>query len=141
MINVLDLISSTVYFFPTCFIDTCQELINDLRRIVQHFFAVSNLGRRQVELQKLSIEQQVLLADQSIRVCEALCWSSALGNWCVAPDLQNTAHALFRIDDSLAAIIIMLSDSKHGVPTVERAFDLFLAASSSESLMFFRSYS
>jgi hypothetical protein len=94
MINVLDLISSTVYFFPTCFVDTCQELINDLRKIVQHFFAVSNLGRRQVELQKLSIEQQVLLADQSIRVCEALCWSSAIGNWFVAPDSKSIAYAL-----------------------------------------------
>ena len=40
----------------------------------------------------------------------------------------------YRIDDSLAAIIIMLSDSKHGFPTVERAFDLLLAASSSESV-------
>jgi hypothetical protein len=94
MINVLDLISSAVYFFPTCFVDTCQELINDLRKIVQHFFAVSNLGRRQVELQKLSIEQQVLLADQSIRVCEALCWSFAIGNWFVAPDPKNIADAL-----------------------------------------------
>ena len=139
MINVLDLISSTVYFFPTCFVDTCQELINDLRKIVQHFFAVSNLGRRQVELQKLSIEQQVLLADQSIRVCEALCWSSALGNWCVAPDTPEILLTLCRIDDSLAAMIIMLSDSKHGFPTVKRAFDLLLAASSSKSLMFTRS--
>lgn len=89
MINVLDLISSTVYFFPTCFVDTCQELINDLRKLVQHFFTVSNLGRRQVELQKLSIEQQGLLADQSIRVCEVMCWSSGLGNWYVAPYLKE----------------------------------------------------
>jgi hypothetical protein len=135
---VLDLISSTVYFFPTCFVNTCQELISELKKLVQHFFTVSNLGRRQVELQKLSTEQQVLLADQSIRVCEALCWSSALGNWYVAPDLQNIAHALLRTDDSLAAIIIMLSDSKHGFPTVKRAFDLLLAASSSKSLVFTR---
>jgi hypothetical protein len=129
MINVLDLISSTVYFFPTCFVNTCQELISELKKLVQHFFTVSNLGRRQVELQKLSTEQQVLLADQSIRVCEALY---------VAPDLQNIAHALLRTDDSLAAIIIMLSDSKHGFPTVKRAFDLLLAASSSKSLVFTR---
>jgi hypothetical protein len=94
MINVLDLISSTVYFFPTCFVNTCQELISELKKLVQHFFTVSNLGRRQVELQKLSIEHQVLLADQSIRVCEALCWSSALGNWYVAADLQSIAYAL-----------------------------------------------
>lgn len=85
MINTLDLISSTVYFFPTFFIESCQALVGDLKKIVQHFFTVSNLGRRQVELQKLSIDHQVLLADQSIRVCEALCWSSALGSWYANP--------------------------------------------------------
>jgi len=81
MINVLDLISSTLYLFPNCFIDTCQELIGGLKDISQQFFAVSNLGRIQADLRKLSVEQQVVLADQIIRVCEALCWSSIVGTW------------------------------------------------------------
>jgi hypothetical protein len=81
MVNVLDLISSTVYLFPTCFVDECQELVDHLKKVVQHFYAVSNLGRRQVELQKLSLEHQIVVADQIIRVCEAVCWSSAVGFW------------------------------------------------------------
>jgi hypothetical protein len=81
LVNVLDLISSTVYLFPTCFVETCQALLDDIKKVAQHLFAVSNLGRRQVELQKLSVEHQVLVADQIIRVCEAVCLSAAVGYW------------------------------------------------------------